>query len=160
MNNIFYISDLHIGHKNIAKRRGFGSIQEHDQYIFHKWNETVSINDTVYILGDLTMDSGDYKWLAKLNGEKIVILGNHDKWKHTKLLLPFVKGLSGGFKFRHNAKSILFTHYPVHPFELQFVDINIHGHIHDNIIGDDRYINLSAEVIDYTPLTIEQIIKH
>lgn len=160
MNKTFYISDLHISHTNIAERRGFGSIEEHDQYIYSQWNDAVSPEDTVYILGDLTIGKGDYHWLSKLNGSKIVILGNHDKWKHTKLLLPYVKGLSGGFKFRYEDKTILFTHYPVHPFELQFVDINIHGHIHSNIIKDERYINLSAEMIDYTPLTIEQIIKN
>lgn len=50
----FYTSDLHLGHANVIKfdNRPFANIDEMDQRIITRWNERVSDDDTVYILGD------------------------------------------------------------------------------------------------------------
>lgn len=51
---IFVTSDIHFSHSNIIKycNRPFENIFEMDDYIIKKWNETVSYDDTIYILGD------------------------------------------------------------------------------------------------------------
>ena len=52
----YYISDTHLGHKNIIKLdeqsggRHFDSIEEHDNLIIENWNKTVKLSDKVYIL--------------------------------------------------------------------------------------------------------------
>ena len=88
---VFVISDTHFGHKNMALYRGFSSVEEHDDYIVEKWNSVVGKRDTVYLLGDVTMEKAtNYEILNKLNGVKKVVMGNHDIGKHSKKLLEYV----------------------------------------------------------------------
>ena len=56
MSKIFFTSDLHFGHANIIKydSRPFNSISHMDEELIKRWNESVSPNDTVYILGDIS----------------------------------------------------------------------------------------------------------
>jgi len=51
-----------------------------DQYIISRWNERVSNDDTVYIIGDVCYrNSKDASWyLRRLKGHKILVAGNHD----------------------------------------------------------------------------------
>jgi calcineurin-like phosphoesterase family protein len=57
-------------------------------------------------------------------------------------------------------KEFILTHCPIHPSQLEYrYKYNIHGHVHENSINDPRYINVSAEVIDYTPKTLEELLQ-
>lgn len=94
----FFTSDQHFGHANILKyedemRRDahgnrFSSIEKMNDYLVDQWNATVAEGDLVYCLGDFC-----YKFqymcdvLPFLNGEEILITGNHD---------PFFKKLIRG----------------------------------------------------------------
>ena len=51
---IFYIADMHFGHKNILKydKRPFADTGQMDEEIIRRWNERVGGDDTVYVLGD------------------------------------------------------------------------------------------------------------
>jgi calcineurin-like phosphoesterase family protein len=81
---IFFTSDQHFQHANILKfGRGngrFSSINEHDAYIQQKWWETVTPDDTVYVLGDAAMGNIEVsiQKFASLPGDKLFIPGNHD----------------------------------------------------------------------------------
>ena len=82
MANIWFTSDLHFGHDRefIWKARGFESVEEMNKAIVERFNSKVQPEDTVYILGDIMLGDnavGEY-YLSQLNGEKIIILGNHD----------------------------------------------------------------------------------
>lgn len=48
------------------------------------------------------------------------------------------------------------SHAPIHPCALGEYD-NIHGHIHRFAIPDNRYINVSCDVINYAPINLDQI---
>ena len=84
---IFVTSDLHFGHRNILKLgngRPFATIEEHDEALIENWNKVVSTGDMVFILGDLSLrcDIAIVEAnLKRLNGQKHVISGNHDKNK-------------------------------------------------------------------------------
>ena len=43
----------------MAKKRGFKTVEEHDEFIVKKWNETVNKNDKIYLLGDITMEKSN-----------------------------------------------------------------------------------------------------
>lgn len=154
----FFISDLHLGHENMARRRGFSCADEMNEHIIKQWNSVVCKRDLVFILGDITMEkTRDYPMLSMLNGFKTVILGNHDQPQHTPELLKYVNKVAGMIDYKYN---YILTHCPVHESQLEFrYSYNIHGHVHSNSIDDERYINVCAEVIDYTPKTIEQLLK-
>jgi len=159
---IRFISDPHFGHRNIAIHRGFKDEFEMNEHIIAQWNKVVKKKDTTWILGDITMEKGEYHYLDRLNGFKRIILGNHDKGNHTKVMLDYVNSIHGLSKFRSKEfGNIWLSHCPIFPKELEFrVNYNIHGHIHTGyVINDPRYINVCMEVQDYTPKTLQELIK-
>ncbi|MGK0391429.1 MAG: calcineurin-like phosphoesterase family protein [Maribacter sp.] len=83
MQNIYFTSDHHFGHKNIIKfsNRPFASVDEMDQEMINRWNEKVQPNDKVYHLGDVGLCSPGRlkKILDQLNGHIFLIKGNHEK---------------------------------------------------------------------------------
>jgi calcineurin-like phosphoesterase family protein len=157
MGNIRFISDLHLGHKNMALRRGFSSPEEMNEHIITQWNLFVGKHDVVYILGDITMEKKSfYPLLARMKGRKIVILGNHDYKNHVPELLKYVDNVAGMI---HHVKSVILTHCPIHPSELvRRFKYNIHGHVHLKSLEDERYINVCCEVIDYAPKLLSELI--
>lgn len=166
MGNVFVISDLHFGHRNMALKRGFVSVEEHDAFIVEKWNSVVDKGDSVWILGDITMEKSEYQILGALKGFKKVVLGNHDQPQHVPELLKWVNSVCGAVRYR---KCIL-THIPVHPCEIGRFHRNIHGHVHENSVQnhptlsdffgdlDERYVNVSCEAINYTPVLISSLL--
>lgn len=154
----FFISDLHFSHTNMALKRGFSSADEMNQHIIEKWNSVITKRDMVYILGDITMEKkAGYELLSQLKGDKIVILGNHDQSQHVPELLKYVMKVAGMINYKG---SYILTHCPIHPSELAFrFSHNIHGHVHENTLDDPRYINVSCEAIDYTPVEFSKLIK-
>ena len=164
MSTVRFIADLHLGHTNMALKRGFATVEEHDEYIIEKYNSVVSKRDVTYILGDVTMEkSAPYELLDRLNGMKHVVLGNHDRRQDVKKLLEYVESVAGMIQY----KGVMLTHCPIHPMELEYrFNKNIHGHIHDKQVllsdscfeePDKRYICVSCERVDYTPKTLEEL---
>ena len=154
MGQVHVISDLHFSHKNMAIHRGFKDEVEHDNYIIEKWNSVVLKRDTVWILGDITMEkTSPYNLLDKLNGFKKVVLGNHDKPQHVQELLKHVNCVCGMITY----KGFIMSHCPIHERELGRFGINLHGHVHEKSLDDSRYINVSCEVVDYTPLNLDEL---
>jgi calcineurin-like phosphoesterase family protein len=164
MSVVRFIADLHLSHANMATRRGFSTVEEHDEYIIAKYNSVVNKRDITYILGDITMEkSAPYHLLDRLNGLKHVVMGNHDRRQDVKKLLEHVESVVGMVSY----KGIILTHCPIHPMELDYrFPKNIHGHIHDKQVmkmldgwevEDDRYICVSCERVDFTPKTLEEL---
>jgi calcineurin-like phosphoesterase family protein len=56
MSTIRFIADLHLGHITMESRRGFDSVQAHEEHIIAQWNSVVHKRDITYILGDVTME--------------------------------------------------------------------------------------------------------
>jgi len=154
MSRVFFISDLHLGHKNMAIKRGFKDEVEHDNHIISQWNKAVGKRDTVWILGDITMEkTSPYPLLNSLNGLKKVVLGNHDRPNHIPELLKYVNSVCGLITY----KGFVLSHCPIHGSEIGRFRKNIHGHVHEKSLKDSRYINVSCEVVDYTPVLFDKI---
>lgn len=156
---IFFISDTHFGHKNIIKFeatrpfRPFSTIEEHDEELIKRWNSRVTPNDTVYHLGDVAFGSTNIHLCSLLNGRKKLILGNHDHYPSHEYLKYFEK-LYGALAL----PGFILTHVPVHPCQLERFGRNIHGHMHSyNVENDPRFINVSCEQINLTPIALEEI---
>ena len=47
------------------------------------------------------------------------------------------------------------THVPMHPECMSRARGNVHGHLHANTIPDPRYLNVSVECVDYTPVSFD-----
>ena len=169
-----FMGCLHLGHEAIAKYRGWGSSQEHDEHLIREWNKTVNKRDTTYIIGDVTMEKAmNYYKLDLLHGRKIVVLGNHDRHQDIKYLSQYVDGVAGAVDY----KGFILTHVPIHPNEVQFYRGNIHAHIHhenklEEVVVSDKYLdkghkpastlhkyfNVDAHLIGYQPKSIEDLL--
>ena len=149
MCQVRFIGCLHLGHKAIAQYRGFNDEFYHDEHLIDYWNRTVNKKDLTYILGDLTMENDKhYYQLDRMNGRKIVVLGNHDMPKHIRSLLNHVESVAGMVDY----KGYALTHAPIHVSEIGSYKGNIHAHIHhENRLADflvsDRYLDSDSRVI-------------
>jgi len=79
---IFFTSDWHVGHANVIKfdNRPFGSLQEMHETLVKRYNATVPHNGVCYFLGDIGNNLNEVRpVVSKLNGTKVLVLGNHDK---------------------------------------------------------------------------------
>ena len=167
MSTTFFIGDLHFGHKNIIKYenefRKFTEIDEHDEELIKRWNNRVTKNDIVWVLGDFFLGQSHLHKAGLLNGSKRLVMGNHDILPTTEYLKYFTK-LYGSASF----DGLILTHIPVHPDQFYRYKYNIHGHLHSERIiqmdainreeiYDPRYINVSVENINLTPIAYEEI---
>jgi calcineurin-like phosphoesterase family protein len=169
---IFVISDTHFRHENILTfkdetgafiRPGFANVEEMDEHMIACWNKVVTPSDHVYHLGDVTMLRGSgasriKPLLDRLNGHKRLVMGNHDHMPADWYMQWFEK-----VKGQNMIDGWLMTHYPVHPASLGRAKANVHGHIHERRVllsphhPDPRYINVSVEAVNYTPIALEAL---
>ena len=173
--NTFLISDTHFFHNNIItfKRedgtplRDFPSLKHMMEFMVEKWNSVVKPGDKVYHLGDTAFkSSSSLRVFADLNGDKVLIKGNHDIFKLEDYTQHFrdIRGY-------HVMNGMILSHIPVHESNLYRFGTNIHGHLHANRVKmkvryphketeiiDPRYFNVSVEQIDFTPILFEQAI--
>ena len=156
MSKVFLTADQHFGHRNICTYRPFKNAQEHDELIISRWNKVVTkAKYQVWVLGDMCIKNKLYdfnKIIDKLNGTIHVITGNHcylPAYKHNKIQVRQRLTKKYGFWL---------SHCPIHPNELRGKK-NIHGHIHgrENMLNDDRYINVNCEFWNYTPVELDYI---
>lgn len=172
MSNKFTCADLHFGHKNITtftypnsdqRIRPFESVQEHDEILIANWNKVVSPNDTTYILGDAVFGKKNLPLLHQLNGKKKLILGNHDIYGMKEYEKYFYDIVS--CRVMYKPCKMIMTHIPVHISQLGRWKLNICGHLHtqrvllENGEPDPRYICVSMEQINFTPVSFDDLGK-
>ena len=151
-NNIFMSSDLHLNHKNIIRYcdRPFKNVNDMNNTLVSNWNKMINPHDTVYYLGDLSFRNHTEYWKSLLNGRIIYIKGNHDRFR------------AYPYKFIIYADMDFFlTHNPQNKISNQIW--TIHGHSHNNphhplINHEDKTINVSCDVTNYTPINMDSII--
>ncbi len=147
--------------------------EESEALIIENWNRVVrnkSENhqgDKVYILGDISLGKPEFiELLNQLNGEKVVVGGNHDSEECCRKLNELGITVVGCVE----RKGYLLTHVPIHPSQLEHLNGNIHGHIHlqaDDkamsharmVIDDARYYNVNCELSGYTPVLYDKVIR-
>ncbi len=179
MSNTFFISDTHWGHTACwqtfkAKKPGtnssegseepmrpFESTEDMDETMIQNWNDVVQPGDKVYHLGDFAIAKKNIAVAARLNGDKILVRGNHDIYP-LKLYTPYFRDVRGS----HKLENFIMTHIPIHPDSVaRWCDGNIHGHLHDGFVPhpkwptkpDPRYYCVSVERINYTPIEFGEL---
>lgn len=162
---IYITSDTHFFHSNIIKycNRPFKHHYQMDEVLEHRWNSVVSSDDTILHLGDFAFPKkGNVQALLKrLNGYKILVLGNHDSSKKKMLEMGFdevhkemeVKTFFGNIIIRHEP-----IPYPDMDNYSDFV-LCLHGHVHDKFkvkrYQDKPYpvmLNVGVDVWDFKPI--------
>ena len=181
MSNIWFTSDLHLGHESISDLRGFGSTATHDIELCDRWIDSVSRRDQVWVLGDIAISRHDLalSLIEGLPGTKHLISGNHDPSHpmHRKSatgqarmlevfasVQPFARRKVGG-------EDVLLSHFPYngpggdrgeirHP-QWRLPDLGewlLHGHTHmEDQRRHGKQIHVGLDAWDLAPVQIETI---
>ena len=124
-----------------------------NEYIIERHNSVVRPQDKIYMLGDVVFHKRYLHIVGRLNGTKVLIKGNHDLLDASDYLQYFKD-----IRAVHQFKGLIMSHIPIHPDCLGRWGNNVHGHLHDNVIKDPRYHNVSMERLkDYTPISLEEL---
>lgn len=161
MLTMWFISDTHFGHANFLnfkdeegnQIRKFSSVEEMDEHMVDQWNAHVKPGDKVYHLGDVCF--GDPAILARLNGSKRLVVGNHDNLKDARLLAAFKKVQLWRIFTDHN---FCLSHVPLREESFRKVQFNLHGHIHERASPSIFHVNLCVEKTGYRPLHLDEIL--
>lgn len=169
---VFLVSDTHFGHAGVCrflrddgtKLRPWDNPEEMDEEMVKRWNETVRPNDKVYHLGDVVINRRALKTLHRLNGDKVLIKGNHDIFRLDEYTEHF-----RDIRSYHVMNGMILSHIPIHEESLARFGTNIHGHLHSNRVMrtdrfgvttiDPRYYNVCVEQTDFRPILFEDVIE-
>ena len=145
--NVFFMSDLHYGHKNIIDidKRPYESIEKMNEYIVRELKTKLRPTDILFDLGDLFWKSINIKIcrevLDSIPTKNIYkIIGNHDPYKHyieapTNSLYDRFLKLGDIFdvriKYEGVEYEIALSHYPILDWNHMYQgSLHIYGHTH------------------------------
>jgi len=159
---IYFIGDTHFNHKNIiaytSRQDQMTNLDEMHQIIIERWNSVVTDEDIVYFLGDFGFGGSRvfHEFLPQLNGQKIIIIGNHDPKKSQAWYLE--RGFIGAFMHPIILENwFILSHEPIGYLTERMPYVNIHGHTHDECYTNPQRINVSWEVLNGYPVSFEDI---
>jgi len=181
MPSVFLVSDTHFGHTGVCrftrndgvtKLRPWDSAEEMDEAMVKAWNERVKPTDKVYHLGDVVINRKALSIMSRLNGDKVLIRGNHDIFRDDEYRMYFRE-----LRAYHVMNGLILSHIPVHEASLGRFGCNIHGHLHANRVMkargvdartgeilysdeiDPRYWCACVEQTDFAPILFEDALK-
>ena len=185
LQKVFFTSDLHFGHENVLRfdNRPFASVEEMDAELVRRWNAKVGKGDLVYVLGDLIWKSrnGDaHSLIRSLNGQIILIKGNHDRFLHNAQARASLAGIKDYDDIcvtleDGSVRRCILSHYFI-PFYNghRHQAIHLHGHSHftdeaelelkmakelnESDFKNDIY-NVGCMYWDYAPVTLDEILS-
>ena len=169
---VYFIADTHFGHENIIEMSGrpYYNIQEMNFDMIQKWNRKIKNNDTIYILGDMFFRCDNYEYiLSQLNGQKHLIVGNHDGSWMTKVdMSKYFNSINTLLETSIGTVGATLCHYPLVTWKHQQKTYMIHGHIHNDTDSEywpflclnPRILNAGVEINGYEPVTLEELIKN
>jgi calcineurin-like phosphoesterase family protein len=163
MSKTWFISDTHHLHFNILRlsNRPFKDTQEMEDKLVEYWNALVEKEDHVYHLGDVAFANYDktVEFLGKLNGNKFLIRGNHDKQiPNSCNLFGWVKDY---YELEIDKIPVILFHYPMIDWNKKFHgSIALSGHTHSPnklVKSGERGIHVGVDAWDYKPVSWAQI---
>jgi calcineurin-like phosphoesterase family protein len=176
------VSDTHFGHAGVCrvthpddpevKLRPWSDPDEMDEEMVRRWNERVRPTDKVYHLGDVVINRRALRTLHRLNGDKVLIRGNHDIFRDEEYRIYFRE-----LRAYHVLNGMILSHIPVHEASLGRFGVNIHGHLHASRVkrargvdaktgavlygtdNDLRYHCVCVEQTDFAPILLDDVYK-
>ena len=185
-NKVYFTSDLHFGHENVLRfdNRPFETVDEMDSELIKRWNKKVGKGDLVYVLGDFiwkTRNDEAPELIKSLNGQIILIKGNHDRFLHNAK----AKNALGGVKDYDDivvtledgsTKRCILSHFFIPMYNShRYQGIHLHGHSHnteecmqEELIKrslaangfETRAYNVGCMHWNYEPVTLDEILVY
>ena len=167
---VFVTSDLHFCHDRefVWGARGYANVDEMNEAQARKWNEVVTDEDEVWVLGDSML--GDFEkglsYLKQLKGKIHVCLGNHDTSKREQAYRDLGWDVQLCARMKYKKISFYLSHYPtithnIDEKELWQVVVNLYGHTHQttNFYHDDPWMyHVGVDSHDGYPVSMDQVL--
>lgn len=174
--NIWFFSDPHFNHKNIVYGcsdwkekeicRWYKTLEEHNEDLITRINETIKWNDIAFCLGDWSFGGFEQikRFRDRIHCETIhLILGNHDHHIENNLqeIQSIFTSVSDRVHLIYEKYDFILDHYPAETWMGIFKGwMHLFGHQHTDRVGPGRKmdvgIDVSGELI--YPYSIENII--
>ena len=179
---IFFTGDHHFGHSNIIhyQNRPFTDAKHMNRNMVARWNAIVGHGDTVYHLGDFSLDSDASGYFSGLNG-KIYVLAN--TWHHDKRWIGHYRTNQGVYKSasghqvllldstvvmvvttRYGPRSIVLSHYPYAEWDKKHYGawhLHAHSHCHHQpVIPGGFILDVGVDCHNFRPWSLREIEDH
>ncbi len=175
---IWFTSDTHFFHKKMMELRGFRSVEQMNFHLIWQWNRKVKPFEIIYHLGDLSFGkTGETADIVKrLNGEKILVRGNHD----TKTVSAYRKmgfaDVADGAGINIQGHVFRMAHLPYREGQIprhmeKYGELYTEreegddtrllcGHVHQNWkkFGNNM-LNVGVDVWDMAPVSADQVLE-
>lgn len=154
---VFFTSDTHFDCPSVLKYRyrPFSSVREMNEEMVRQWNLMIAPNDTVYHLGDVAVTNEALEeYLPRLNGNKHLIMGNHDVNKDKNILKEYFTISTVPMHIRIDDMDIWICHYPLQRHEKYYT---VCGHIHDLWKTAKNMLNVSVDAWHFKPVSFIQV---
>lgn len=169
---IYFTADLHFNHDRafVYAPRGFDNVEDMNETIIKNWNEIITDEDDIYVLGDLML--GDLEkgleCLSRLKGKIHIVRGNHDtdrRWEAYKLASNVVEAAAAIY-LKYGKFHFYLTHFPCMTGNLEKeslwqVTCNLYGHTHQksNFYNDIPFMyHVGVDSHNCSPISIDQIL--
>lgn len=160
MAKTFFIADPHFDDFRLLayENRPFPDVDTMNNILIGLWNKAVSPEDSVWVLGDFGGEGRESEILARLNGTKYLVKGNHDT-------RPNDDYRAAGFSEVYDLPVVfggfwLLSHEPMY-VNTNMPYANLFGHVHASPLYKDfspHHFCVCAERINYTPISLEEIL--
>lgn len=145
----------------LGRGRPFETIKEHDETLIARWNATVSRGDRVYHLGDFALTSRirAVELLGRLNGEKHLVLGNHDDAWDSAAARTHWASVHELRSLRVGNHRFVLCHYPLLTWNGAGCGkvAMLHGHCHGNLPIDGPRVDVGVDCWDYRPVSVDTL---
>lgn len=182
----YLTSDLHFDHRNICKftnRQLVVDQDHHTEWLIDIWNTAVKNSDRIFHLGDFSFAT-KYDEIAsvvkKLQGQKFLIKGNHDRSKVLEQLKSdnLIQNWYHYEEIKLAGTTACLFHFPIASWHKQnYGSIMLHGHSHGSYttgqgkildVGLDSSFNLYGNhkfftednIIEYMKLREKKVVDH
>ena len=175
LDKIFFVADTHFGHKMMARKREFDSIEAMDEALIANWNLCIQPDDHVFVIGDVSWYNADKTShiLERLNGIKYLIEGNHD-WPCAKdKCRKFFKMVADRIELsvidpestmndKHpkevKEQFIVLDHYPLLSWNKAFHgSLHLFGHVHGRNVAVGKSMDVGVDPNNLMPVSYAEM---
>ena len=172
---IYFTSDLHFCHNKsfLFTPRGFDNVEDMNKAIVENWNNIITDEDEIYVLGDLMLNDNveGMRLLSSLNGKIHIILGNHDTDARLQLYMNVhnIEDMCYSTIIKYNKYHFYLSHYPSLTSSMRDEKpvkhclINLHGHTHQDVnflFEENPFIyHVGVDSHNCSPVSVEEVIR-
>ena len=167
---IFFTADTHFDHSRIIlptyADRPYSSIEDMNEAFIENWNAVVKRGDFVFHLGDFGLwrngkENAGGKVLKaifnRLNGQKSLVIGNHDRPKETQTL-GWIRPPQHFMELKVKSHRLVLSHYGLRVWPgMRKGAIHLYGHSHDRLPGLGNSLDVGVDSWNYRPVTLSEI---